>query len=63
MKFILASQSIRRKKILDKINLNFKIYSSNLDEKKIINNYKRPSLFCKKLAIIKSEIVSSLRSS
>ena len=34
MKFILASQSIRRKEILNKINLNFKICSSNLDEKK-----------------------------
>tara|TARA_X000001036_G_C20689222_1_gene808816 strand:+ start:3383 stop:3958 length:576 start_codon:yes stop_codon:yes gene_type:complete len=58
MKFILASQSLRRKEILNKINLNFKIYSSNLDEKKIINNYKRPDLFCKKLANIKAELVS-----
>ena len=51
MTFILASKSPRRREILKKINLNFKIHSSELDEKNIINNYKYLSSYCKNLAI------------
>tara|TARA_B110000263_G_scaffold106990_1_gene93405 strand:+ start:182 stop:760 length:579 start_codon:yes stop_codon:yes gene_type:complete len=58
MKFILASKSSRRKKILSKINLDFKIFNSQLMEKDIINNYKKPSSYCKKLAIMKSKLVA-----
>ena len=58
MKFILASKSIRRKEILNKINLNFEIFNSKLIEKDIPNNYKKPSSYCKKLAIMKSKLVA-----
>lgn len=58
MKFILASKSIRRKEILEKINLKFAIYESNLDEKEVVNNYKYPSSFCKKLSNMKAKLVS-----
>jgi septum formation protein len=58
MKFILASKSIRRKEILNKINLDFEIFNSQLMEKNIINNYKKPSSYCKKLAIMKSKLVA-----
>ena len=59
MTFILASKSPRRKEILKKINLNFKIHSSELDEKNIINNYKYLSNYCKNLAIKKATLVSN----
>ena len=58
MKFILASKSIRRKEILNKINLNFETFNSELIEKDIPNNYKKPSSYCKKLAIMKSKLVA-----
>ena len=59
MTFILASKSPRRKEILKKINLNFKIYSSELNEKNVINNYKYSSSYCKNLAIKKATLVSN----
>ena len=40
MKFILASKSSRRKKILSKINLDFKIFNSQLMEKDITETIK-----------------------
>tara|TARA_B100000902_G_scaffold348718_1_gene356821 strand:- start:1026 stop:1604 length:579 start_codon:yes stop_codon:yes gene_type:complete len=58
MKFILASKSIRRKEILNKINLDFKVFNSRLIEKNITNNYKNKSAYCKSLAVMKSQIVS-----
>ena len=58
MKFILASKSIRRKEILNKISLNFKIFDSQLIEKDMINNYKNPRSYCKSLAIMKSKLVA-----
>tara|TARA_B000000532_G_C18877037_1_gene411176 strand:- start:12 stop:599 length:588 start_codon:yes stop_codon:yes gene_type:complete len=59
MTFILASKSPRRREILKKINLNFKIYSSELNEKNVINNYKYSSSYCKNLAIKKATLVSN----
>ena len=59
MTFILASKSPRRREILKKINLNFKIYSSELNEKNVINNYKYSSSYCKNLAIKKATQVSN----
>ncbi len=58
MKFILASKSIRRKEILSKINLEFEVFNSRLIEKNIPNNYKNPSNYCKKLAIMKSKLIA-----
>ena len=58
MKFILASKSIRRKEILNKINLDFKVFNSQLIEKNITNNYKNKSAYCKSLAVMKSQSVS-----
>ena len=58
MKFILASKSIRRKEILSKINLEFEVFNSRLIEKNIPNNYKNPSTYCKKLAIMKSKLIA-----
>jgi len=58
MKFILASKSIRRKEILSKINLEFEVFNSRLIEKNITNNYKNPSNYCKKLAIMKSKLIA-----
>ena len=56
MKFILASQSPRRKEILKKINLNFKIINSNIDESivKLTTPYEYPV----KLAEIKADSIS-----
>ena len=56
MKFILASQSPRRKEILKKINLNFKIINSNIDESvvKLTAPYKYPV----KLAEMKADSIS-----
>ena len=58
MKFILASKSIRRKEILNKINLDFEVFNSQLIEKNITNNYKNQSAYCKRLAVMKSKAVS-----
>jgi len=53
IKIILASKSPRRKFLLGKINLNFKIFGSNIDEKNIKINHNRPIEYCKNLAEIK----------
>ena len=58
MKIILASKSERRKNLLKKIDLNFKIIDSKFDESKIEINHKNPGSYCKKLAFNKSTIVS-----
>lgn len=57
MKFILASKSPRRKEILDKINIDFKVMPSNINESiisKKINRYK----YVTKLASLKSDMIS-----
>ena len=57
MNIILASKSPRRKYLLKKINLNFKIFNSKINEKKIkFNN--NPAYYCKKLAEKKCIIAS-----
>jgi len=55
MKLILASKSKRRKVLLEKLKIDFKIICSDLDESKI--DEKAPSLYCQKLASMKAEIV------
>ena len=49
MDIILASKSPRRKTLLEKANINFKIFDSRIDEKKIKFN-ENPAYYCKKLA-------------
>ena len=57
MKFILASKSPRRKEILKKINLNFKVINSNIDESIIPNNI-NPINYSIKLAELKASDIS-----
>jgi len=57
MNFILASTSPRRKKILKKINLKFKIIDSKVDESIILKNIK-PNQYCLKLAELKAKNIS-----
>ena len=57
MKFILASKSPRRKEILNKLNFNFKVIPSNIDESNIdikIN----PIDYCMQLAELKAHAIS-----
>ena len=58
MKFILASKSPRRKEILNKANLSFKIVPSMIDESKIDTSI-RPVEYCMKLAELKAKDISS----
>ena len=58
MKFILASKSPRRKEILNKINLKFKIIPSTIDESKISTKM-NPIDYCTKLAELKAQDISS----
>ena len=58
MKFILASRSPRRKEILNKINLKFKIVPSTIDESKI-NTKTNPINYCTKLAELKARDISN----
>lgn len=53
---ILASKSPRRKEILKKYNINYKVIVSNFDESKI--KIKDPIKFTKKLASKKAELVA-----
>jgi len=53
MDIILASQSPRRKKLLNKLNLKFKVLSSSINENKVKANFKIPSKYCMKLAHLK----------
>ena len=57
MKFILASKSPRRKEILKKINLDFKIMESNIDES-IISVNKNPYKYSIELAELKAKNIS-----
>tara|TARA_B100000123_G_scaffold93494_1_gene67934 strand:- start:325 stop:927 length:603 start_codon:yes stop_codon:yes gene_type:complete len=57
MKIILASKSPRRKEILEKININFKVMPSNFDENQIIFN-NNPIEFCQILAHEKAKNVA-----
>jgi len=58
LKIILASNSERRKELLKKINLNFKIVISNFNESSIPLNHMNPKEYCLELAFKKAEIVS-----
>ena len=54
MTIILASKSPRRKYLLEKSNLNFKILESDFCEKNNSTNLSRPSSYCRELARLKS---------
>tara|TARA_B100000579_G_C22848584_1_gene865933 strand:- start:1538 stop:2140 length:603 start_codon:yes stop_codon:yes gene_type:complete len=54
MTIILASKSPRRKYLLEKSNLNFKILESGFCENNNNTNINRPSYYCKELAKLKS---------
>ena len=57
MKFILASKSPRRKKILKKMNLDFKIIESNIDESVLTINM-NPYRYSIELAELKAKNIS-----
>tara|TARA_Y100000590_G_scaffold463357_1_gene629929 strand:- start:954 stop:1535 length:582 start_codon:yes stop_codon:yes gene_type:complete len=59
MKIILASASNRRKEILKKINLDFKIHPSDFDESSINITHDNPRIYCQKLAIKKASKISN----
>ena len=58
MKIILASKSDRRKKLLEKINLNFEIIGSSFDESTIIKDHSNPKKYCLRQAFEKANIVA-----
>ena len=58
MKIILASKSDRRKKLLEKINLNFEIIDSSFDESTIIKDHSKPKKYCLRQAFEKANIVA-----
>tara|TARA_Y100000814_G_C12297972_1_gene390762 strand:+ start:409 stop:1011 length:603 start_codon:yes stop_codon:yes gene_type:complete len=58
MNIILASKSPRRKLLLEKTDLIFKISESNIDEKKIKVNHNNPSNYCQKLAELKANQIA-----
>ena len=55
MKIILASKSIRRKQLLNKVGIEFKIVNSKLNESLI--PISAPKQYCQKLAILKAKSV------
>ena len=57
MKFILASKSPRRKEILKKVNLDFKVIDSNINES-IVSTNMTPYRYSVKLAKLKAEDIS-----
>ena len=57
MKIILASKSPRRKQLLQRFNLAFKVVDSNLDESSV-SKMTDPRNFCSTLASMKADIVS-----
>ena len=59
MEIILASASIRRKEILEKINLKFKIYPSNFNEGTVPFIDNNPQKYCVDLAIKKALTISN----
>ncbi|MBS82972.1 MAG: septum formation protein Maf [Gammaproteobacteria bacterium] len=58
MKIILASESKRRKDLLEKINLKFDVVNSLFDENSININHKNPEKYCSYLAFKKAEKIS-----
>ena len=56
--FILASESNRRKKILELINLNFQAIPSKLEESKVKIAKKQPHLYCMKMSHLKAKTIS-----
>ncbi len=60
MAFILASNSPRRKFLLKKLGINFKIISPTIKEEDIITNYDSPYRYCMKLAEEKCKSISKL---
>jgi len=57
MKFILASKSPRRKELLEKINIEFEVVDSKIDEGLVSTNLE-PSHYCTLLANLKASNVS-----
>ena len=57
---ILASASPQRKKILELINLDFKIHKSNFDESRIEIDNNNPNTYCLNLAAKKAKDVSMI---
>ena len=57
MKIILASQSPRRKELLSKLKLKFKVISSNYNESKVSFN-NSPEEYCESLAFNKAQVIS-----
>ena len=57
MKIILASKSPRRKQLLQRFKLAFKVVDSNLDESSVLKMID-PRNYCSKLASMKADIVS-----
>ena len=57
MKIILASKSPRRKQLLQRFNLAFKVVDSNLDESSVLK-MTDPRNYCSKLASMKADVVS-----
>ena len=55
MKIILASESKRRKDLLEKINLKFDVVNSLFDESYININHKNPEKYWSYLAFKKAE--------
>ena len=58
MNIILASKSPRRKEILEKLNIKFKIIESSIDEN-IVSKKIKPHYYCMKLAKIKCNDISN----
>ena len=58
MKLILASESKRRKELLEKINLEFNVINSFFDEKSVKIDHANPEKYCSYLAFKKTEKVS-----
>ena len=56
--FILASESNRRKKILELINLNFQAMPSKLEESKVKIANNQPHLYCMEMSHLKAKIIS-----
>ena len=59
MKFILASKSPRRKKILDKLNLKFRVIPSKVDESSVKTTI-NPVHYCMQLAELKATAISAI---
>lgn len=55
MNIILASNSPRRKELLEKAKINFKVIPSNLDED--VSDYSSPQDLAKRLSFIKAKLV------